>query len=482
MRRPLRVSGSFVNPGPWKCSLSPGRRKNTSQHGATDAKQAGETISNCNAINFGGIAVKRSLWGWVALLHPCHRRFRIWTNRFDLAPRCVKDPSGALVPGANVTLVDKANGKTLGATANDAGFYAFAQIPRPGTPLLSRPTDSEFRARPLKLLVNQPATIDFTLTSKPAPLPSMSARIAQTLNTSDATLGDSVGNVTIEALPMEGRDPVSLLTLQPGVLYLGNPEENSTVDSRSGSVSGGGPTRATSPRRHGRQRPDRRSGLPPASSAPPSIRPKSFASPPPTARPMPAAVPVRRSPSSPRAAATISTARSMSTTVPPTPSPNQWFNKNTQINLGEPNVPQKYVMNTSAAPWAAPSRRTSFFFFFNYEGPAQGDRRCGHPDASHAAVLSGFARLSGCQRHDAVDQRCTGDRPRSDADPTYGSPDTVRRLHQLRPELQRSGLLRLCGRQEHVWHGAHGGRRHQQRRLYLRLARAFHAEHQHRQD
>src|SRR5208283_4927498 len=35
------------------------------------------------------------------------------------------------------------------------------------------------------------------------------------------------------------RDPVSLLTLQPGVLYLGNPEENGTSDSRSGSVSGG---------------------------------------------------------------------------------------------------------------------------------------------------------------------------------------------------------------------------------------------------
>ena len=61
----------------------------------------------------------------------------------------------------------------------------------------------------------------------------------QTLNTSDATVGDSVGNDTIQSLPMEGRDPVSLLTLQPGVLFLGNPEENNTMDSRSGSVSGG---------------------------------------------------------------------------------------------------------------------------------------------------------------------------------------------------------------------------------------------------
>jgi hypothetical protein len=27
--------------------------------------------------------------------------------------------------------------------------------------------------------------------------------------------------------------------MQPGVLYLGNPAENDTIDSRSGSVSGG---------------------------------------------------------------------------------------------------------------------------------------------------------------------------------------------------------------------------------------------------
>jgi hypothetical protein len=35
----------------------------------------------------------------------------------------VKDPSGAVLPGAQVTLANKANGKTLDAIANNVGLY-----------------------------------------------------------------------------------------------------------------------------------------------------------------------------------------------------------------------------------------------------------------------------------------------------------------------------------------------------------------------
>ena len=40
----------------------------------------------------------------------------------------IKDPSGALVPGAKITITDKANGKSLSVVADSSGSYSFAQI------------------------------------------------------------------------------------------------------------------------------------------------------------------------------------------------------------------------------------------------------------------------------------------------------------------------------------------------------------------
>ena len=40
----------------------------------------------------------------------------------------VKDPSGALVPGAKITITNNATGQSLTATSNGAGEYSFTQI------------------------------------------------------------------------------------------------------------------------------------------------------------------------------------------------------------------------------------------------------------------------------------------------------------------------------------------------------------------
>ena len=64
---------------------------------------------------------------------------------------------------------------------------------------------------------------------------------AQTLNTTDASLGGSMDNALIQALPSETRNVPDLLSLEPGVLYLptlGASEANPGGDSRSGAVNG----------------------------------------------------------------------------------------------------------------------------------------------------------------------------------------------------------------------------------------------------
>ncbi len=154
----------------------------------------------------------------------------------------VKDPSSALVPGATITLVDKANGKMLSARTNNAGSYAFLQIEPAKYLITVSATGFGYQKKTAELLVNQPATIDFMLAVQASTVTVDVSAEAQTLNLTDATIGNSVGNATIEALPMEGRDPVSLLSLQPGVLYIGS----ETTDSRQGAVAADAPIRATS--------------------------------------------------------------------------------------------------------------------------------------------------------------------------------------------------------------------------------------------
>ncbi len=71
------------------------------------------------------------------------------------------------------------------------------------------------------MLVNQPATINFQFgVVQSSQTVNVSAE-AQTLNNTDATIGNAFNSQTIQALPSEGRNVPDLLSLQPGVLYLG---------------------------------------------------------------------------------------------------------------------------------------------------------------------------------------------------------------------------------------------------------------------
>src|SRR6185437_8118145 len=65
--------------------------------------------------------------------------------------------------------------------------------------------------------------------------------------TTDATLGNAFDSRQIEQLPSEARNVPDLLSLQPGVTFMGRTDDNSGTqavgnnggDSRSGSVNGG---------------------------------------------------------------------------------------------------------------------------------------------------------------------------------------------------------------------------------------------------
>ena len=151
----------------------------------------------------------------------------------------IKDPSGATISGAKITALDKSTGRTFTDTSKSSGEYQLLSIPPSRyTITVSSPGFGD-ESKLAELLVNQPATINFALSvSANNEVMNVTAE-AQTLNTSDASLGQATNNATIQALPSETRNVPDLLSLQPGVLFLPNTQNNPNLqDSRSGAVNG----------------------------------------------------------------------------------------------------------------------------------------------------------------------------------------------------------------------------------------------------
>jgi hypothetical protein len=149
----------------------------------------------------------------------------------------ITDVSGALLPGATVTITRGATGETRKTTASSRGLYRFEQLD-PGTWTI-KVSAMGFgdQTKAGELLVSNPANIDFKMTLQSVAQTVDVTAETTTLNTSDATLGNAVNNATIQSLPMEDRNVPDLLSLQPGVLYLGH-NVDADSDSRTGSVNG----------------------------------------------------------------------------------------------------------------------------------------------------------------------------------------------------------------------------------------------------
>jgi hypothetical protein len=151
----------------------------------------------------------------------------------------VKDPSGAVVPGATITLLNSSTGQSFSATSKGSGEYQLTQLPPAKYNISVEAKGFGTLTQTAELLVNQPATVDFTLSLQANSVVVNVSAAAETLNTTDASLGHSVDNVTIQALPSETRNVPDLLSLQPGVFFLPQPTDPRMQDSRSGSVNGG---------------------------------------------------------------------------------------------------------------------------------------------------------------------------------------------------------------------------------------------------
>jgi len=152
----------------------------------------------------------------------------------------ITDPKGSSVPGAEVTLTSTERGVSLSTKTDRDGQYQFLEV-RPGTYTLevSAAGFSKIKENNLVLLVATPARSDFQMTLATGATTVEVTASLQTVNTSDATIGNAFNQTQLSALPFEGRDPAGILSLQPGVVTVADRGKVDTNgDSRGGAVNG----------------------------------------------------------------------------------------------------------------------------------------------------------------------------------------------------------------------------------------------------
>lgn len=178
---------------------------------------------------------KRAFWIFVVLTFLVSLSTAQSSSRLNGS---VTDPSGAAVAGATITLTNAATGLKRTTTSNGAGLYQFLDVPPGDYQLEAAATGfAPFLASKVTLVVSIPSTVPIRLQVQGMAQSVTVEGEAPLINRTDASLGNVVNEDQIDELPIAARNVVELLSLQPGVAYLGD-QLNQSTDTRSGAVNG----------------------------------------------------------------------------------------------------------------------------------------------------------------------------------------------------------------------------------------------------
>src|SRR5271169_735755 len=155
----------------------------------------------------------------------------------------VSDTKDAVLPDATVTLTDKQTGYTRSVKTDGHGEYQFLQLqPSTYNVTVNATGFAVVKQDKIQLLVSVPSTMNFTMQVQGQTVTVEVTGEATRVNTTDATMGNAFETKQIVELPFEGRNPVEVLSLQAGVTYT-NPTSgtavNNMIDTRAGATNGG---------------------------------------------------------------------------------------------------------------------------------------------------------------------------------------------------------------------------------------------------
>lgn len=129
----------------------------------------------------------------------------------------VLDASGAVVPGAKVTLQNVDTGIIRNTVSNQDGRFAFLRLPPGAYAIKTSKTGFKTASQGhITLAVNQTLTYNFTLSVGSQTQTVTIQAAAAHIETSTAELGTAVNQRAVNNLPLNGRNFTQLLTLTPG--------------------------------------------------------------------------------------------------------------------------------------------------------------------------------------------------------------------------------------------------------------------------
>jgi hypothetical protein len=130
----------------------------------------------------------------------------------------ITDPQGAAILTAHLTLTGAGTGFNRQTVSNSGGEYQFLQVP-PGVYAVTveMPGFANVTRSGVELLVNTPITLDIRMELASA-IQTVDVKAEVTaINTVDATVGNAFSETQVRELPLETRNVVQILSLQPGV-------------------------------------------------------------------------------------------------------------------------------------------------------------------------------------------------------------------------------------------------------------------------
>src|ERR1700677_4953782 len=136
----------------------------------------------------------------------------------------VTDSSGAVIPGATLTLTNNGPGKKQVRTSDASGVYNFNALPADKFSLVV--TKDGFQEKDLlqlQLIPEQPNAVNVQLTAGPqTQTVTVDASTESALDTEPANSGRTISANEVQHMPVYERDVTSLIQLAPGVLADGS--------------------------------------------------------------------------------------------------------------------------------------------------------------------------------------------------------------------------------------------------------------------
>jgi hypothetical protein len=306
----------------------------------------------------------------------------------------ITDAKGLVVAGAAVTLSNAATGFSRTAKTDDQGTYQFLEVP-PAAYIVTI-TAAGFattKRENVVLQVSSPATVNLALQVQGGSVIVDVTGEAPQVNTQDATLGNNFSARQLTDLPSEGRDPVAILSLQPGVTYIGNTNNDQQMsDSRGGAVNGARSDQSNITL-DGLDDNDQLEGFAFEGAMRTTLD---------SLQEFKVTTGNYDAGSGRSSGAQVNLVTKSGTNGfhgsayeyyrPNFTVANDWFNKQSELSNNEPNVPGFILRNTFGATFGGPIKKDRLFFFLAYEGQRTSDETQQTREVPTQSLTQGFLK------------------------------------------------------------------------------------------